>query len=62
MPFLPPMTGNGNHTTHIFMVMTGGRFNSLILLTQNATLQELIDIDCMFPRTPVLTDLGYKLI
>ena len=26
MPFLPPMTGNGKHTTYIFMVMTGGLF------------------------------------
>ena len=26
MPFLPPMTGNGKHTTYIFMVMTAGLF------------------------------------
>jgi len=24
LSFLPPMTGNGKHTTYIFMVMTGG--------------------------------------
>ena len=26
MSFLPPMTGNGKHSTYIFMVMTGGWF------------------------------------
>ena len=29
MPFLPPMTGNGKHTTYIFMVMTEGWFMAL---------------------------------
>ena len=23
MPFLPPMTGNGEHTTYVYMAMTG---------------------------------------